>query len=144
MLSYFLYSPPYFIKIIRNESELITITVSICISTFLIGLLIELIQPYFGRHQSLIDLGYDLIGSLAAGAHHWWKRVKARGFRLTLFLLCACLFSLSSYLPLSKLNSVLQRYQGLPVLMNFDRAWEGEIRRFNPSTKFRVVSPPAT
>jgi len=107
------------------------------------GGLIELIQPYFGRHQSLIDLGYDLIGCLAAGIFYLRRRVKAKVFQLALFLLSMSLLSLSLIIPISKLHTAWEQYQGLPVLMNFDRAWEDEIRRFNPSTKFRVVSPPA-
>jgi len=129
-------------KVIQHDSKKISISISICISTFLLGGVIELIQPYFGRHQSHIDLLYDSIGSFAAGVFYWRERIKKKSIRLILSLLCAISLALSLSLPTTKLFIVWQQYQGLPVLMDFDRVWEDEIRALNLSTKLHLASSP--
>jgi len=115
---------------------------TICCSAFLLGILIELIQPLFGRNRSLLDASYDLAGCTAAGLFYWHKKTK-HDRTTPILLLIAWMQVLSCLIiPASNLWVVLQRNLAAPMLVSFDAPWERNIRSINDSTTFSIEQPP--
>lgn len=104
-----------------------------------IGAGIELIQPWFGRDRSLIDLTYDAVGISAAVllylANHR-RTWTLRGIAITLL-------TLSVAIPATYGTMALARTFSVPYLAGFEYFWEQEIWRPNEHSSARIEPNPA-
>ena len=116
--------------------------VLICFCSFLVGVGIELIQPYFGRERSLLDGLYDLIGCTAGGLFFRGLKCpelnrKAKHISLACLLLLSCFLQTIYYVYI-----VFERQRALPDIMTFEHPWEAELYRVSSSTVLQVVDAP--
>src|SRR3990167_7775848 len=104
-----------------------------------IGVGIELIQPYFGRDRSLLDLLYDGVGIGAALLFHLANEVRKKVFR---GLGCIVLI-LSAMQPVYFGTMVLARSWAVPYLAGFERFWEQDIWRAQEDSSAQIEANPA-
>lgn len=82
------------------------------------GILIELIQPLFGRQRSLEDLYLDVLGIAAGTAFYWaWRQPKGR---IVFVLAGLCFFAVAAEKPARTLKWQWNLQRQLPLVCNFD------------------------
>jgi len=114
----------------------------LCIFCFFIGLLIELIQPYFGRERSIIDAYNDLAGCSAAGFLYACRYVETLKHKRLLRIAAGTLLVSGFFFPISNMLTLFQRNYSAPVLVNFDRAWESSLIDAHSGAKVEIVAVP--
>lgn len=104
-----------------------------------IGAGIELIQPYFGRDRSLIDLIYDGIGIIAALLFHlahetrkWWLR----GLGGAVLIISTCQ-------PVYYGTMALARSWAVPYLAGFEQFWEKAIWQAQENSSAQIERNPS-
>lgn len=128
----------------RNQRATIT---AICIFATTVGLVIELVQPYFGRNASALDFFYDIIGILGAASYHLTMEAnkKNQNRKKTTWLLLGtfCALSLITY-PTYKAILLLKHYSKLPTLYSFDAPAEAKFWSLNADSQLTLVMPPVS
>ncbi len=117
----------------------IRLCLTVFISTLLLGVLIELIQQNIGRNFSLLDLGYNLIGSLLSLSllvyrdHFQLPQTPRRTlYTVTSILLISALSPLLFYLA-----DEFSMYRNFPLLADFESKrelgrWKGDLEISKP------------
>lgn len=126
----------FLLKLLLGHAQAPKKILFISLFSILIGLLIEYIQPYFGRNRSILDFYYDIIGVLFSAIFYIrinTNRRKSASFLLILF------FCLSIALPVFRMYLWWQINHS-PTLLNFDRDWEKYIYSFDSGVKFEKIS----
>ncbi len=103
-----------------------------------VGILIEVLQPYFGRNQSLLDVVYDGWGIAASTLFFHLKRYghpKSASAVGVIFLVFSFLVPLHHAWVESKINRS-------PMLASFDRSWESWQYQVDPKVRMEIVSLP--
>ncbi len=111
---------------------------------FALGIVIEIIQPAFGRQTSLIDIVYDLFGVIAGTLLYLLgKRVpSARSWRLVSIIAVITLTLLSYVKPALSYQLLVLRDQRLPILFDFESPFESALWQANAGSYFTVVDAP--
>jgi VanZ family protein len=113
------------------------------IFAFLLGVLVELLQPYFGRQRSIVDAYYDLLGSVAAACWFISSSSHFSQSRRFYFRLFAVLLILSSLVyPGYRLYIQKQVDQNEPVIANFESFWWANIMWANNKARLERVKAP--
>ena len=107
----------------------------ISIFSITIGLLIELIQPNFGRDNSVLDFSYDVLGVTFSALFFAQKSPAA--IKIKVLLLCIFL-GISSLIPLYKLELWWKVNQS-PALLNFERPWEDQIYSLDKDVSLQKI-----
>ncbi|MCH2159989.1 MAG: hypothetical protein MK096_14570 [Oleiphilaceae bacterium] len=108
---------------------------------FIIGIAIELSQPFFQRSASFIDIYYNFIGICSAiliivsTQRTFKKKIIVRFFAL--FLLFSAMF-----VPAHGAYTLYQRQAELPSLLNFEHAWQMRLYRPGDKASLSLVSKP--
>lgn len=85
-----------------------------------VGILIEIVQPYFGRNRSAIDLYYDVVGICFSSIFYLRKNSSPKKTLYSTLIFFVCL---ASAIPAFRLWLWWQINQS-PTLLNFERNWE--------------------
>lgn len=104
-----------------------------------IGAGIELIQPYFGRDRSLIDLIYDGVGIIAALLFHLAhesKKAWLRGLGVAVLVVSTCV-------PAYFGTMVLARSLAVPYLAGFEHFWERDFWQAGKQTQVWIEAAPS-
>mgnify|MGYP000488702925 CR=1 FL=1 len=131
--------------------------------SFIAGITIEIVQPFFGRSASFLDIWYDLLGC-TAGALIFYLRVhlpnqerqnhtqehpsndheKSRSAfkKAGLTLTTLALLSISCILPAYYSRVLTLQDTAMPVLFNFDADWEKEFLRLQAGAHLSIVDAP--
>jgi len=113
--------------------------IGVCVLAFLLGVVIEFIQPYFGRNKSLVDAYNDFAGCSAAGFLFWRLQIKQASHK-RFCLLFACILIVSGLIqPIKHLQLLWQRNTAMPVLFNFEAAWEKNLWTPNDGTNVEIL-----
>lgn len=104
-----------------------------------IGAGIELIQPYFGRDRSLLDLVYDGVGIGAALLFHLAHETRKSGLRV----LGLAVLIVSTYQPAYFGTMVLARSWAVPYLAGFEHFWEQDFWRVGEHTQVSIEPAPS-
>lgn len=108
-----------------------------------IGIAIELLQPYFDRDASFLDLGYDLLGILTACVIHHLQRIESHKKRFALKVTVALLALLISLLKPMKFFWIEKQIKDLrPVLYNFDTPWQQKFIAANNGAEIYLKKAP--
>lgn len=108
------------------------------------GVMIELIQPSFGREGSFLDVWYDLLGCTSAILVFIARRRLERRNKRILAIACACfLLSISSILPLYFHQVITLRNQAFPVIFNAEENWQNELFSTNYGAYTNTVGAPS-
>jgi VanZ family protein len=103
-----------------------------------VGAAVEVIQPYFGRDRSLLDLIYDGVGISAALL--WYLAYQGR--KKWLHALGMAVLAVSTMQPVYYGVMILARTQAAPYLAGFEQFWEQDIWRAAKNTSARVETNP--
>lgn len=95
----------------------------ISIFSIAIGLVIELVQPNFGRDNSVLDFSYDVLGVTFSALFFAQNSASATKVKV---LLVGIFVGISSVIPLYKMELWWKVNQS-PVLLNFERPWEDQV-----------------
>ena len=117
--------------------------IGICFFTFLLGVVIELIQPYVGRDRSLIDVYNDFAGCSAAGLFYARRLVANVILRRIFIWLSAGLVLSGVIFPALNTYTLLQRNMSEPILINFDRNWELALTNVSKASNLTIMDSPA-
>lgn len=104
-----------------------------------VGALIELIQPYFGRDRSLLDLIYDSVGIGAALLFHLAYETRKSGLRV----LGLAVLIVSTYQPAYFGTMVLARSWAVPYLAGFEHFWEQDFWLASEHTQASIETAPS-
>ena len=107
------------------------------------GILIELIQPWLGRHGTFLDVWYNLLGCTAGilvfAARH---RIRTRKKQFLSIVGACILLSISSILPLYFYQVVALRNEAFPIMFNAESNWQNELARANHGAYINIVDAP--
>lgn len=107
---------------------------------FLCGLGIELIQPFFGREASFLDVWYDLLGICAAALIYAARVTKTSRYkRIVLISLALLLASIALIRPAYYLWVEKQQEQVFPVLFDFETNWQRELLSAPTGARYSFV-----
>ena len=107
----------------------------ISILSITIGLVIELVQPYFGRDKSVLDFSYDVLGVTFSALFFAQKRASAIKIKV---LLLSMFVGISSFIPLYKMELWWKVNQST-VLLNFERPWEDQIYSLDKDVSLQKI-----
>jgi VanZ family protein len=107
------------------------------------GILIELIQPWLGRHGTFLDVWYDLLGCTAGilifVARH---RIRARKKQILAIGGACILLSISSILPVYFYQVMALRNEAFPIMFNAEANWQSELVRASHGAYINIVDAP--
>ena len=126
--------------------------------SFIAGITIEIVQPFFGRSASFLDIWYDLLGC-TAGALIFYLRVhlpnqerqnhaqehgKSRSAlkKAGLILTTIAVLSISCILPAYYYRVLTLQDTAMPMLFNFDADWEKEFLQLQAGAHLSIVDAP--
>lgn len=107
----------------------------ISILAITIGLVIELVQPYFGRDKSILDFSYDVLGVTFSALFFTQKSASATTIKV---LLLSLFVGISSFFPLYKMELWWKVTQS-PALLNFERPWEDQIYSLDKDVSLQKI-----
>lgn len=113
--------------------------IGIALFCLCVGALIELIQPYFGRDRSLLDLIYDSVGIGAALLFHLAYETRKSGLRV----LGLAVLIVSTYQPAYFGTMVLARSWAVPYLVGFEHFWEQDFWLASEHTQASIEIAPS-
>lgn len=113
--------------------------IGIALFCLCVGALIELIQPYFGRDRSLLDLVYDGVGIVAALLFH----LANEGRKKMLRGLGVAVLMLSTMQPVYFGAMVLARSWAVPYLARFEQFWERGIWKAQENSRAQIERNPS-
>ena len=116
----FFFANLFLLKLLLGPSNTTRKTLFISACSVVIGLLIEFIQPYFGRNRSAIDFIYDLLGIIFSIIIY--KKPDCSYFKSN-FLMLISFLVLAWGWPMFKFYIGWQINQS-PIILNFERNWE--------------------
>lgn len=112
--------------------------------SFLLGALVELVQPFFGRQRSLTDLFYDFLGSASAALWYISRAeflVKRRRHYLRVLATLLILSSLAY--PGYRLYIQHKVNEQAPVLLDFNAFWSSKVIWANNKSNLARVEAPS-
>ncbi len=113
---------------------------AITLFAFVTGIVVELVQPAFGRQASLLDAWYDLTGCCAAACWHLRHTLLRRFWATTLATL---LLSSSLVQPLIYGLELNQQQQRLPTLISFATPLHRLYWQASSHTHIAIIDAPA-
>ncbi len=113
-------------------------------ATFLIGIAIEIIQPFFNRSASFLDIYYNFVGVCCAGATYALSRQKGKLKARFIAAYIGIALVLASSLLLPALGAYTLRIQekSLPQLLDFESAWQQRVWRSGGQSHTSLIKAP--
>lgn len=137
---------------LSRPRRLSTATRSVMVAAlcFVAGIIIELIQPMFGRSTSFLDIWYDLLGVSAAaicfylasqdrrsGPTSWIKTSSMASIAILLL-------AISTILPAYYYHIEQRQQRALPTLVDFEHHWQNELFHASYGGHVAVIEAPAS
>jgi uncharacterized membrane protein YuzA (DUF378 family) len=112
---------------------------------FLGGIAIEIIQPYFGRSASFLDIYYNLVGIGCAGGVFALslRKSKAKARHVAAYTAIALMLASSLFLPVLGAYTLRAQEQSLPQLLNFEDAWQQRLWRTGGTGLTSLIKAPS-
>ena len=117
----------------------IAISCGVC---FLLGIAVELGQPFIGRDASTGDIYYNFVGICAAALWLTSNTSKHTLKRLTLRSLAFVLLASSLTVPMIGAYTLNQRDVYVPVLLDFEHNWQQRIYRNGGQSHLSLTKTP--
>lgn len=130
---------------IDEQSVKATNSVVIIGGVFLAGIAIEIIQPYFGRSASFLDIYYNLVGISCAGGVFALSRRKepAKTRHVAAYIGITLLLASSLFLPILGAYTLRAQDQSLPKLLDFEDTWQQRLWRAGGTGLASLIKAPS-
>ncbi|MDX1451214.1 MAG: hypothetical protein R3183_01565 [Oleiphilaceae bacterium] len=113
----------------------------VALACFLLGLVIELVQPAFGRNASFLDAWYNLLGVSSAALLFLQHRQSQH--RKRLLAIAAIVFAAGFIQPALYSGEYFSRAERLPQLVDFTSPWHRLYWQANGNSHGSISSPPS-